>query len=136
MQAIIYFAKKNQNNKTNESHKLETKVVSVPQQGVNCKNEMELKYSVSFEESEKILGNEDSLSSDTLHPAEESSEIESVKSAEQVPLESVINLPTLNKVHANVDKIFNNVIKQNSLTKYLDQKKMHRCIEPLCKVSF
>lgn len=135
MQAIIYFAKKNQNNKTNESHKLETKVVSVPQQAVNCKNEMELKYPVSFEESEKILGNEDSLSSDTLHPTEETSEeLEASKSTENVSLEGV-NPSTL-KIHANVDKIFNNVMKQNSLTKYLDQKKMHRCIEPLCKVSF
>lgn len=41
IQAIVYFAKKNQNGKTSETGKLETKVVSVSlQSAINCKNEV------------------------------------------------------------------------------------------------
>lgn len=41
IQAIVYFAKKNQNSKTNETQNVETKVVAVPsQRGINCKNEV------------------------------------------------------------------------------------------------
>lgn len=41
LQAIVYFAKKNQNSKTNETQNVETKVVAVPsQRGVNCKDEV------------------------------------------------------------------------------------------------
>lgn len=107
--------------------------MSVPQQGINCKNEMDLKYTANLEENEKILGNEDSLSNDGLHTGEENSELEPIKNTEQPP-EGSLNLPMLNKIHTNVEKMFNNIMKQNSLLKYLDQKKMHRCNQPLCKV--
>lgn len=43
IQAVVYFAKKNQNKKTNENQNVETKVVEVPSQnGVNCKNEVRI----------------------------------------------------------------------------------------------
>lgn len=111
--------------------------MSVPQQGVNCKNEMELKYSGAIEDSEKILGNEDSLSNDAVNGMEENSEMEPEKSTEQqrLPLDGVVHVPMLNKIRTNVEKMFANVMKQNSLTKYLDQKKMHTCVEQQCKVN-
>lgn len=43
IQAVVYFAKKNQNKKANENQNVETKVVAVPSQaGVNCKIEAQL----------------------------------------------------------------------------------------------
>lgn len=53
IQAIVYFAKKNQNNKTSVNHNVETKVVSVPSQTVSadidCKNEVSYqKFQVMF----------------------------------------------------------------------------------------
>lgn len=126
IQSIVYSAKKNQKN--NEQHKAEAKTEL---QNGNCENETDLKFREALVENEKDFC-DDEISNDGFTPsAEENSSSEPSKSVEKQS-ESNVSLPILNITPNSAEKMFDSMIKQNSLTKYLDEKNTPKC--PLCKV--
>lgn len=116
IQSIVYFAKKNQT-KASESHKVEAKVVSVPQDGLNCKNELDAECS---KESENEAGRDNNNRNAT----------------DQNCHQEIVILPTLDLTQSNAERMFTNIIKGDGIVKYSDQRSVYKCIAPLCKAAF
>lgn len=108
VQSIIYSAKKNQKNNETDLNNHETSV-----------------------ESERELCEDDASNDDLTHSSEENLPSEPLQSGER-QVETTVSLPILNITPNSAEKMFNSMIKQNSLTKYLEEKNTPKCL--LCKV--
>lgn len=105
---------------------------------ISCKNEFDLKYGDRLTKlsSEKILSDEkipsgNELISSNIVPC--TNELEE-NGTNNLNASIIINLPTVDIIPSNTEKMFNNYIKKhNSLSKFLD-KKLQKCSMPLCKV--
>ncbi|KAK9704555.1 Zinc finger, C2H2 type [Popillia japonica] len=94
---------------------------------INCKNELDLKYTDKLTKlsSEKILSEEKVRETNEMLP-------NNLLSSE-INEGPTVNLPTVDITPNNTEKMFNNYIKKHSLAKFLD-KKMQKCTIPQCKV--
>lgn len=128
IQAVVYFTKNNKVAKPNVQSKVEN--------GTNqCKNEMEVKYLEKMIHSEKILQTENEMSDTNDRDSEMQDSNHATDFDQSNSSKEEVCLPKLDISQENTEKLFNSTLKRHStLTKYLDQKKLHKCVIPLCKV--
>lgn len=126
VQSIVYSAKKNLKNGEQRKNDTQTEL-----HNGNCNNETDLKHQETSVENETEFGEEEVSNDDFMPSSEENLSSKLSKSGER-QVETTLSLPILNITPNSAEKMFNSMIKQNSLTKYLDEKNSPKC--PLCKV--
>lgn len=153
IQAVVYFSKKGLNNPSRIG---EVSKGEVPVNSLNCKNEMDLKCIEKFINTEKMISNDDSISNDNdasvvndhLGIPSDGNNIEKIqlikdsrcKDADKVQnnhtLSEIVSLPLIDITHNDAEKTFSSIIKKrtDTVTKYIDQKKFHKCTVTMCKV--